>query len=207
MIDEQLQKVSAFIDGECTQMEARGVIDRVLAEETARGVWTRYHFIGDAMRGELPRYRRSDFTARVQDAITREPAVLAPAVGHRKWLKPAAGLAIAASVAMVAVLGVQRLGDSPQSPAALPAQVAAVTPPVLTVVAQPMQAPAQPAISTSVVDWPQLEELYPTTTAAAASPSWSRLNSYLVNYSEQRAMLAGPGMLPYVKVVGYEQSQ
>jgi hypothetical protein len=35
------------------------------------------------------------------------------------------------------------------------------------------------------------------------APAHSRLNSYIMNYSEQRTMMGSPGVLPYAKVVGY----
>lgn len=198
MTDERLQKVSAFIDGECSSGETEHVIDHALANEAARGAWTRYHFIGNAMRGELPRYVLRDFVSRVRNTIAPEPIVLAPTARRRVWLKPVSGLAIAASVAVVAIVGVRQFGEAARSPAVGASQIAQVTSPAPIVIAQPirspMTAPSPPVQTPETLELPDDRQRL-------------RLNSYLVNYSEQRATLGSPGMLSYVKVVGYGQEQ
>ncbi len=216
MTDERLQKVSAFIDGECSSGETEHVIDHALADEAARGAWTRYHFIGNAMRGELPRYVLRDFVSRVRNTIAPEPIVLAPTARRSVWLKPVSGLAIAASVAVVAIVGVRQSGEAARSPAVGAPQITQVTGPAPIVAAQPIRSPMtaqslMPVQTPETLELPddqqRVEKLYPAAMIAPASPSWSRLNSYLVNYSEQRATLGSPGMLSYVKVVGYGQEQ
>jgi len=107
---------------------------------------------------------------------------------HRNWLP----LAIAASVAVVAVLSVQRLdrsvpgGTAPavarQQPAAAPAQ------------AQFAQVNAVQNQDSGMTGQRQQE----------FSP---RLSSYLVNHSEYKTSLGMQGMLPYVRIVGYESDQ
>ena len=199
MTDEVLQKLSAYMDGECSDMDAHSVVERVSTDEATRAVWTRYHLIGDAMRGELPRYTSVDFPAWLRTALTDEPHVLSRPRRRTEWRRPAAALAIAASVAMVAVIGVQKLGTtsppdtikSTQLAAAPQAPAAAVTQPV------PVVMPAQ------VTGWPEFETSPVTVTPLP--PSRTRLNSYLVNYSEERGVLGGPGVLPYVIVAGYGQ--
>jgi len=221
MTDERLQKVSAFIDGECSSGETEHIIDQALTDDAARGAWTRYHFIGNVMRGELPRYLLRDFVGRVRNSIGPDPVVPALLARQRVWLKPVSGLAMAASVALVAIVAVRQFGET-APPAGGTPQVAAATIPTIPSIpaaratAPPLRA-AVPAASQTPVrplempllleDWHQVEELYPAATLSPASPSWSRLNRYLVNYSEQRATLGSPSMLSYVKVVGYGQEQ
>ncbi|WP_115719585.1 sigma-E factor negative regulatory protein [Gallaecimonas mangrovi] len=86
--------------------------------------WQRYHLIGDVMRSEMPEQMSLDITARVAAALDDEPQLLAPKAtdkakpkGLQGFWRPVAQLAIAASVALVAVVGVQQYGaksDVPQ---------------------------------------------------------------------------------------------
>jgi sigma-E factor negative regulatory protein RseA len=218
MSEEILGRVSAFADGECSDVESRAAVAS-LENPEMRETWHRYQLIGDAMRGDLPQFVDAGFAARVRDAIAQEPAILAPASAGRRqpaWLRPAAGVAIAATVAAVAVIGV---GQRPAGELPVGVQTAAnVTP------ARPSDASAVGVIATPpafigaspaavAVGTPDMGEARIATGAdgwipvdAAVGmlpPAHSRLNSYIMHYSEQRTMLGSPGVLPYAKVVGY----
>lgn len=217
MTDEKLLKLSSYLDGECTEIERRAV-DNGLNDPEMRACWARYHLIGQAMRAELPPYLDRQFADRLRQALGAEPTVLCPARRRESWAKPLAGAAIAATVAAVAVFGVRNMGTSSVSPNAavatstvtLPAgsPVVAQRPvaPAATLVEAPVQAPlrAVGAYGPGDAFWGELDH------EAAGAPmhsARSRLNSYIVNYSEQRAMMGSPGVLPYVKVVGYGTEQ
>jgi len=97
-------KISALMDGELEQREARGALDALLAEGDARDGWRRYHLIGDLMRESQP--LSAGFAARVADRIAQEPTVLAPARVRAQATKmPLWALSAAASLAAVALVG------------------------------------------------------------------------------------------------------
>jgi len=97
-------KISALMDGELEQGEARGALDALLAEGDARDGWRRYHLIGDLMRESQP--LSGGFAARVADRIAQEPTVLAPArVRAPATRLPLWALSAAASLAAVALVG------------------------------------------------------------------------------------------------------
>lgn len=214
MSDEILNRVSAFADGECSDTEARAALASLNNAET-RAVWSRYQLIGDAMRGEMPRFIDPGFAARVQQAVSLEPAILAPAQRQPAWLRPVAGAAIAATVAAVAVLGVgQRPGQTTTTAAVQSAMVAEppvndvatgviATPPAFTEMQSlPVADGSERMNAGSMINaddgWMQA-----SSTVGSLPPAHSRLNSYIMNYSEQRTMMGSPGVLPYAKVVGY----
>lgn len=189
------ERLSAFMDGD--PGAGTDCVDVLVRDPQARAAWARYHAIGDALRGQLTGGADGGFAARVSERIAGEPAVLAPRRRRTAaLLKPLAGLAVAASVATVAVLGVQRLD---QDRAGSGAQLAASEPaPVFAPAPTPAAAPAAaPATATAPVAVVRLE---PADRVAAA-----RMNSYLLNYSERRSNMAMPGMLPpYVRLIGHE---
>ena len=120
MSNELKEAISALADGERVADNRSALIEKIIHEPSSRSVWEGYHLLSDAIKDRLPDRVQTDLAGRVREAIAREPIALAP---RRRVpiLKPLAGLALAASVATVAILGVRSL-DSDVRPAA---QVAA----------------------------------------------------------------------------------
>ena len=224
MSNESMMHLSAFMDGESSEIETKAALGG-LADAGSRRSWARYHLMRDIIRGDLPRTTDPAFAARVSSALIAEPTVLRPGRtnGHR-WQRPALGAAIAATVAAVAILATQErllvaTGDmKPGAPAfsasitegaqvAQPVSVAAMPVPEGATLPIPVAAgsSATPGDFTSGFQRPMLVTFGAdgVPVASPVAPSQSRLNSYIMNYSEQRAMLGSPGVLPYAKVVGY----
>ncbi|MGI2257797.1 sigma-E factor negative regulatory protein [Shewanella sp. GXUN23E] len=108
--------VSAAVDGE---VDGQAIAD-LTADTESHEKWRNYHLIGDAMRGELPQTINLDLSARIALALDDEPAIVAPRVTVSQvasdeqpkgkvipLFKQFGQYAIAASVALVAVVGVQ----------------------------------------------------------------------------------------------------
>ncbi|GIU41980.1 anti-sigma-E factor RseA [Shewanella sairae] len=112
--------VSAAVDGEIDEH----TLAELAADADSHEQWRDYHMIGDAMRGELPKAMSLDLSASIMAAIEDEPAIVAPQpivteepkVAETKvastgkiipLFKQFGQYAIAASVALVAVVGVQ----------------------------------------------------------------------------------------------------
>lgn len=109
---ERSSEISALFDGELEDHELRAALKASLADEER---WRAYGLIGDGLRGEnvdLP-----DLTAGVMARLAEEPVVLAPRnLKARPRHHPL--LALAASVAGVAVVGWVALTGDPQGQAA-----------------------------------------------------------------------------------------
>jgi sigma-E factor negative regulatory protein RseA len=107
------ERLSALVDDATDRFETRRLVDELLRSEEDRRQWARYHLIGDSLRGGLRQIAPEDFSARVRAAVEREtpPAVQRPAAAT--WLKPVAGVGIAAAVAMVTLVGLQSIGTDP----------------------------------------------------------------------------------------------
>jgi sigma-E factor negative regulatory protein RseA len=112
MTTERSTEISALFDGELEAHEVRAAIKASLNDADR---WRMYGLIGDGLRGDP--VDAPDITASVMARIGEEPVVLAP-----RNLKPRQRhhplLALAASVAGVAVVGWVALTGNSQSPAA-----------------------------------------------------------------------------------------
>jgi sigma-E factor negative regulatory protein RseA len=185
------ERLSALVDDEADGFECRRLLDQLGRNPDDLSRWERYHLIGDALRGGLRRRAKSDFAAGIMARIADEP-VPVPAtrtVGQR-LVRPTAGLAMAASVAVAVLVGVVNVTGTPDADGPVVAE------------AGPAGAPTA---TRGVV---QLSDATVATAAPVAPPalepmeaSDARLHSYIVNHAEHAA---GRGLMPYVRVVGYE---
>ncbi len=155
---------SALLDGELDRSAQQATIwANLAADDEERQRFGRYCLIGDVMRGESAGLALQ-VSARVQEALQVEPAILAPQRRARQWLRPAAGLAVAASVATLAiVLAPQLLPSSGE-----------VTQPMQLAATSPEPAALRPALvaSTGPVD-------SQVSRAAGSGVRWQALNSDL----------------------------
>ena len=193
MNKEIKEQLSAMLDEGCSSLERSRILDQLSSEEL-RQTWDRYHLIGDVMRGEGTRLSAGGIADRVRAQLETEPAIIsAPRPGnsaetHPFWLRPAAGAALAASVAVLAVLTVPQLMET--EPGGSPIQVAKAPVPIST---GSLGRPPPPATGTRWKDLVQPEVE-------------SRLNRYLVDHNEY-ASPGGMGVLPYATFVSYDSGR
>ncbi len=139
--EQRASQLSAMFDGELPAGECELVARRLTRDSELRAQWARYAMIGAAMRRESGMSLDLRVAERVRLAVSAEAGFDAggtPVAGaplspvSRRWLRPVAGLAAAAVVAGVAVIGL-RGRDAQFSPA--PGAVVASAPaPAATVV-------------------------------------------------------------------------
>lgn len=110
--------VSAAVDGEAGPQ----ALADLASDKSSHDKWRNYHLIGDAMRGELPQTLQLDLSDSIAAALEQEPTILAPVEQPQKSVSHPANVipffkqfgqyAIAATVALVAVVGVQNYSNS-----------------------------------------------------------------------------------------------
>jgi sigma-E factor negative regulatory protein RseA len=126
MNEERDSQLSAMFDGELPAGECELLARRLAKDELLRTQWSRYALIGAAVRAE--RGVRLDFTVanRVAKALASDSEsdtsvtkvaigsdVATPAARSRRgWLKPMAGVGIAASVAAASILWIRTEGPA-----------------------------------------------------------------------------------------------
>lgn len=119
------ERLSALVDNETDAFETRRLIDELIRSDEDLARWERYHLIGDSLRGGMVRIAPRGFLEGVRRGIVEDlPVSEPPAVASRThWLRSAAGVAVAASVAVVTLLGLQVVMTGGDTPSPLPASV------------------------------------------------------------------------------------
>ena len=187
MSELKKEQLSAFLDGENTEDDFIKVLNQ---DEELLNSWGRYQLISACMKGQCPDYLDTKLAAKVSSDIANEPTVLAP--GKQSIpvaLKPLAGLAIAASVATIAIFGIQQHRASEIS----------------NLSGQPLA--AANAINPQVQRQIQTVSTRNNNVQSAPQRVDSRLNNYVVNHNEYRTQAGVQGMLPYARVVTHRKEQ
>lgn len=212
MTDPVKEQLSACLDGELAAAELDLLLKRLERDRGLRQSLGDYALVGEALRTRRPTVASAGFAARVSAAVAAEVSAqggnpgaswaagserdLLPRAGQSwlaaagaRWLRPAAGLAIAAGVAAIAVVSLQPM-TQPDSQLAANESAAAVS--VAAVAASP-QAPSYTV---------------PTNTGRSA-PAFipaARLTNYVVAHSEYSSPLARRTVLTGVLSAAEDES-
>ncbi|MCW8907736.1 MAG: sigma-E factor negative regulatory protein [Sedimenticola sp.] len=190
--DDINEQVSALLDDELSPGEASRILDSLVDDPGLHARWDRYHLIGDVMRGEAVRFSADSVAQRVRQSLDQQgtdlPAMNPISISRARrfrgrWVKPASGAALAASVAILSVLAFPELtrytadeGEVLASKQAMPG--------------------AAPILVESRTRWKNLKE----------PKVESKLNRYLIDHNEF-ADPGGMGVLPYTSFVSYDSSR
>lgn len=122
-MSQKFEDLSALIDGEnvTASSSSDAAFDALKSDANLQAKWQSYHLIRDGLRQELPASIDFDIAQKVALALESEPAILAP---KRTWrdlplmgkvvpfAKQGGQMAIAASVAVAMIIGVQQVNQS-----------------------------------------------------------------------------------------------
>ncbi|MGJ8682069.1 sigma-E factor negative regulatory protein [Paraglaciecola sp.] len=117
-MSQKFENLSALIDGE--ELSSDDVIEAVKGDADLMQKWKNYHLIRDGLRKELPSELNFDIAGNVAKALESEPAILAPKKTWRElplvssvipFAKQGGQMAVAASVAVAMILGVQQVNQ------------------------------------------------------------------------------------------------
>ncbi|HAJ93098.1 MAG TPA: hypothetical protein DCO71_10880 [Gammaproteobacteria bacterium] len=182
MTEKLHEQISALVDDELAEAEQVLLIKRLEGDVTLRNSLLRYQLISDSLQNHLPRRIDPDFNIGIQLALQDDPDVQAGPARLTRLFKPVAGLAIAASVAVVAVLSLQSVRQEVPS-----ATAAIATAPVTT-------EPAGSDVAPLLANNPDY--------SSSDAPG---LDVYLANHNEYATNRGMQGMLPYVRLVGHDK--
>ena len=109
-------QISAFVDGELPEAEAQLLLRRLSQDVELRQQAAEYFAIGRALRGQGSVAEigglRGRIAAAIDDRLIEEEFGEIEPVG-RRYARPLAGIAIAATVAVVAIFGLQQVTTAP----------------------------------------------------------------------------------------------
>lgn len=166
-----MEKISALMDSELSDQETHQAMLRLADTPEAQEVWSTYHLIGDAMRGQ---HAGIDVVSRVASALQNEPTILAP----RRAAQPSRvftyALSAAASVSAVAVVGWMAFSTGSIAPTQGEIAKAGANAPAVQVAAEP------PLVS---------------------APSDSQMNEYLLAHQGVSPSSGLQGVAPYIRTI------
>ena len=193
------QDISALMDGEVSEQEMQQSLRDMRSDPEQRDCWEQYHIIGDALRNNLPPNLNRNFVNSVSQAIGKEELLAPQATVFKQKTSnttkrrhpisnPFTGFAMAASVAMVAYVGVGMIAVDEQASgpglasAPVPAQIA------------PLASRSMPQLDIQTVQGQQ----WNTTKPAIES----RLNNYLYSHRNVAGpTVMGSAVVPYAHLV------
>jgi len=177
------EKLSALLDGELDSSEIEKTVKQTATGPQERGAWGRYHLIRDVMRRQLDSLASPGLVEAVSSRLESEPSILVP---RRRLPIPVkltrlvAGMAVAASVAAVAIVSVQLISPNAENTPQLVAQ----------------SVESADYLRSGGTRW-----------QAVSADVENDLNIYLVQHSEFTPATGMNGVMSYVRFVGYDSEQ
>lgn len=186
MTANQNELLSALVDGELKGKELEQALDLLNTNEQARLQFQRYQITSDVLHGHISLKYKVDLTGRIATALVNEPAIV-PVVKQKTFVIPfpkqfwkqTIGLALAASVGALAVMGGM---TQPQNQLIPITTLASIDVPVAPVM-----------VSQTGNRW-----------TVGEKEVEDRLNTYLVNHNEYAG---SPGVFSYARVVSHDAGQ
>jgi len=183
MSKESLEHLSSLMDGEHSRETGLFLARRLSSDEEMCDTWERYHLIRDCIRQPGSKQAVTGLCAKVSASLDAEEAPTISTWSNNRWLKPVSGLAIAASVALMAIVV-----TGPQ-----PGEIPATGDAALSTVAN------QPFVS------PNNLPLAPVSQAVSYTPEpqadSNRLNAYLLRHNQMARTAGRQGFVSFVPIV------
>ena len=183
MSKESLEHLSSLMDGELSRDAGSFLTRRLFSDDETCEKWERYHLIRDCIRQPGSKQVVTGLSIRMSPSLDAEEVPTVSTWRNNRWLKPVSGLAIAASVAMMAIVV-----TAPQ-PGQTPGEVDATA----------LVPASQPFVS------PNILARSPVSQAASfAQPetgSSNRLNAYLLRHNQMARTAGRQGFVSFVPIV------
>ena len=188
MKKQKQEILSTLIDDELSNNKE--ILDNLISNEEMKDTWARFHLIGDCLRGNLPKKIDRNFSSNLKKIIANEPSLFFPNKNYKLVKEPIIGFAIAASVAIFAVLGIQRADISPIETTASTVHMKKE---IVDSKLDTFSFPGNYVAPANVEEINEYDFL-----------SNQRLNNYLINHSQYRNDLKMNTVLPYARIVNIE---
>lgn len=192
------ESLSALLDGEADELEIRRLLNQAEKDEQLLDKWANFQMIGAIMRQEpvaeldLAKGVRQGLDGEPMDEVKLSQAVATSSI-QRSWRKLAASGAVAASVMVAVLVGVQwQQQQGAEQAEIMPLAMTDVDSTAAEVSVLPVLAAAEPA-ELSPEQQQQLED------------AQRRLQEYVLRHSEQNLDDSMQPMFPFVQTVKFSQ--
>ena len=182
MSKESFEHLSSLMDGKLSNEAGQFLTRRLFSDDQMCDTWERYHLIRDCIRQPGSKQVVTGLSIRLSESLAAEEVPTVSAWRNSHWLKPVSGVAIAASVALMAIVI-----TAPQT-AQIQGEVET---------AQESSA-IQPFVSpNTVARVPSQAASY----APAQQASSNRLNAYLLRHNQMARTAGRQGFVSFVPIV------
>ncbi len=183
MSKETLEHLSSLMDGEISREAGSFLTRRLFSDDAMCEKWERYHLIRDCIRQPGGKQVVTGLSLKLSASLEAEALPIVSAWRNHRWLKPVSGLAIAASVALMAIVV-----TAPQPGLAPDEGDAALAPTVNQPFVSPNTLAGSPA--SQAVSF-----------APAQQAESNRLNAYLLRHNQMARTAGRQGFVSFVPIV------
>ncbi len=183
MSKESLEHLSSLMDGELSRETGLFMTRRLSSDEALCETWERYHLIRDCIRQPGSKQIVTGLCVKISASLEAEDAPVLSTWQKNRWLKPVSGLAIAASVAMMAIVI-----TAPQPDVVPGAAETAVS-----------TAANQPFVSPNTLPLAPVSQ--PASYSSAQQTNSNRLNAYLLRHNQMARTAGRQGFVSFVPIV------
>ncbi len=183
MSKESLEHLSSLMDGELSRETGLFLTRRLSADATMCETWERYHLIRDCIRQPGSKQLVSGLSAKFNASVGVEGTPAVSGLRFGRWLKPVSGLAIAASVALVAIsVTAPQPGELPATDGDLMSRTV-----------------NQPFVSPNTLPLAPVSQ--PASFAPGQQTSSNRLSAYLLRHNQMARTAGRQGFVSFVPIV------
>jgi len=183
MSKESLEHLSSLMDGELSREAGLFLTRRLFSDEQMCEKWERFHLIRDCIRQPGSKQMVTGLSTRLSASLDAEEVPTVSAWRNNRWLKPVSGMAIAASVALMAIVV-----TAPQ-----PGQVPGESDAALISTA------AKPFVSPNTLTGSPVSQA--ASFAPAQQANTNRLNAYLLRHNQMARTAGRQGFVSFVPIV------
>lgn len=176
MTETNREHLSCLMDGELERGAREFLLRRLSNDGEMSGRWRRYHMVRACLNREL--ISGADLGGRVSAALNEEPEWQARSAAA-SWLKPLGGVAIAASVAVFALVGINSSLLERGQPEAMVEQPGFVSQP-------------------TPFDWSFVQPVVPVSFSETTAADRQRINGYVLRHNQAAGSV---GFVSYVPIV------
>lgn len=210
-MNESDEKLSLVLDEYTDDQKSQSVLNEVISDVNLQYQMRRYQMIGDVLRHELPDYLNLDLSHQIMSKIeeievtpdSSSSAVKSTekkaAFWHWAALKPLAGFALAATVAVVSITLWQTISVNPQADQADGQVVSIEQQKIEKLASQPLRINVVPVSSDMALS---MDEGTRWNVSKDSPALQQKLNAYLVNHTEYSVPMQG--LIPQARVAGYD---
>lgn len=188
MSDNSAEYLSCLVDNELDARGSRFLVRRLSGDRSLQATWRRYHLVRACLHGEET--SAVDLSRKVATALDTDDPLNVRLHRAGWWLKPLAGGAVAAAVAVVAVVGLMR-------------QQVEIEPSVGDTLVAESGFTSQPTVLDRQFTEPAVPVGYAETRPSPnrAEPDRVRINSYVLRHSQAAGGAGSTGFVSYVPIM------